>query len=523
MLTDPLLFSTVLALQPLGSLQLLGQPTTLLLLLILLLLSIPLEQERERKRRRLSHLIPSMRFFRIAIAAALVSGALSALGVAREWQSWTGLISLLSLYVAFVDIGVGFVWQLLSLTRQDRTPAPRFFKDLLFVAIAFAVIAAELYQRGMLSTIGTAAVLSVLAFIVGPGSATQLQNISSALTVQVERQFVIGDWVEIDGQQGRVDNISWNSTYLYDDVFDRYVVLPNATIDKVKIINYSRPSPTDFGLEVKVGLPYEMPPSRAIHLLTSAVLHHPHIPQPDRARAFLKGFGGSSIDYSLHFFVPDFLLRYEVATDVSTRIWYAVKREGYSIPFPIVDLRTPESNRGQMEAEQSQAKSRSFGALRGIELFSSLQDEELMQIAEDDPVLEFAPGEVIIRRGESGGSMYVIQQGSCSVLLADASAATGESEISQLHSGDIFGEYAALTNSERTATVKALTHVSVQEICQDRIEKIFLANASAMQDFAAVMSRREAERCAFTPAQQEHYESGLVQRMLQSFGRMLGG
>lgn len=48
---------------------------------------------------------------------------------------------------------------------------------------------------------------------------------------------MIGDWVEIDGQQGRVENISWNSTDLYDDIFDRYVVLLNATIDKVKIIN----------------------------------------------------------------------------------------------------------------------------------------------------------------------------------------------------------------------------------------------------------------------------------------------
>ena len=512
-----------MALQTLASVPLLGQAGTLLLLLVLLLLSIPLERERERRRRKISHLIPSMRFFRLAIAAALVSGALSALGVAPGWQSWAGLLSRLSLYVAFVDLGIGFAWQLFSLTRQDETPAPRFFKDLLFVAIAFAVIAAELNQRGMLSTIGTAAVLSVLAFIVGPGSATQLQNISSALTVQVERQFAIGDWVEIDGQQGRVDNISWNSTYLYDDIFDRYVVLPNATIDKVKIINYSRPSPTDFGLEVKVGLPYEMPPSHAVHLLKSAVLHHPQIPQPERGRAFLMGFGASSIDYSLHFFVPDFLQRYEVATDISTRIWYAVKREGYSIPFPIVDLRTPGSSRGQQAAEQSEAQFKSFSSLRAIDLFSSLSDAELRLIAGEDPVLEFAPGELIIKRGESGGSMYVIQDGTCSVLLADAAATGGESEISQLHVGNIFGEFAALTNSERTASVRALNHVSVQQISQNSIKKIFLANASAMQEFAAVMAHREAERCAYTPAQQETYQSGLVQRMLHTFGRILGG
>jgi hypothetical protein len=37
------------------------------------------------------------------------------------------------------------------------------------------------------------------------------------------------------------------------------------------------------------------------------------------------------------------------------------------------------------------------------------------------------------------------------------------------------------------------------------------------------MSRREAERFAYTPEQQQDYQSGLVQRMLQAFGRMLGG
>jgi len=503
------------------SLQAFSQPPALLLLLLLLLVSFPLERERDLRRHRLSYLLPSMRFFRIAMAAALVSGSLTALGIAREWQSWTGLISLLSLYVALVDIVVGFIWQLLSLTRPDGTPAPRFFKDLTFVVLAFAVVAVDLYQRGLLSTIGTAAVLSVLAFIVGPGSATQLQNISSALTVQVERQFAIGDWVEIDGQQGRVDNISWNSTYLYDDIFDRYVVFPNATIDKVRIINFSRPSPTDFGLEVKVALPYEMAPSAALHLLRSSVLHHPHIPDPERARAFLVGFGPSSVDYSLHFFVPDFLLRHEAVTDVSSRIWYGVRRQGYSIPFPIIDLRTPGSSRGQQQAEQSQSQRKSFAALRSIELFASLSDSELELIAQEDPVLEFGPGEVIIRRGEAGGSMYAILDGKCSVLLADAAATHGESEISKLCAGHIFGEYAALTNSERTATVRALTHVCVQEIGQERIERIFLENVAAMQSFAAVMARREAERYSFTPAEQQHYESGLLQRMVQAFSRLL--
>jgi len=69
--------------------------------------------------------------------------------------------------------------------------------------------------------------------------------------------------------------------------------------------------------------------------------------------------------------------------------------------------------------------------------------------------------------------------------------------------------------------VRALHHVSVQEISHATIEQIFLTNQSAMQEFAAVMTRREAERCAFTPAQKDTYESGLMQRMFHAFGRIL--
>ena len=44
--------------------------------------------------------------------------------------------------------------------------------------------------------------------MLGPGTATQLSNISSAIVAQAESQLKVGDCVEIDGQTGIISNIS---------------------------------------------------------------------------------------------------------------------------------------------------------------------------------------------------------------------------------------------------------------------------------------------------------------------------
>ena len=83
----------------------------------------------------------------------------------------------------------------------------------------------------------------------------------------------------------------------------------------------------------------------------------------------------------------------------------------------------------------------------------------------------------------------------------------------------IFGEIAALTNASRTASVRAIGHVLLQEISQQRIEDVFLKNETAMEAFAKVMTCREAAHRSFTPDQQKSFELSLMDRMAQTFNK----
>lgn len=494
---------------------------TIVLLVALFLLTVVLGRLRQLRTWRFSRLVPSMTFFRVALAAALLSRIILGLGVEGEIVDWIAVLAKTGLFVALAELGLDVIWVALARLNHRGVAPPRILKDLALLAAGLVVIAAELNSQGVLTTIGSAAVLGGVAFIVGPGSATQIGNISSALAVQVERQFSVGDWVEIAGELGRVDNISWNSTYLYDDTDDRYIVIPNSLIDRSKTINYSRPSSSDYRLDLEVGLPLDMPPGVAMQLLLDVLRSNQGVISPSRSRVVLGSIDQGSIRYVLKFFVGDFMLRNQIRTEIYSSIWYSVSRMGYALPYSVVDLRTARSQ-NQLQQQRCQREEReSFASLRSIELFSSLCDDEIWNIVRNDRLICFGPGELVVQVGEVGGSMYVVMEGACSVLIPNPSGEEGMVEVAQLPAGTIFGEISALTNAPRTASIKAAGHLVLQEISQRQIETIFLGNQEAMAEFAKVMASREASLKKFTVDEAKSFEMGLVERMTNTFNKLM--
>ena len=68
----------------------------------------------------------------------------------------------------------------------------------------------------------------------------------------------------------------------------------------------------------------------------------------------------------------------------------------------------------------------------------------------------YQPGQDIIREGEAGDCMYVIQEGEVEVLrLVD----DVETAVDSMGAGDIFGEIAIVERTVRTSTVRAVTEV----------------------------------------------------------------
>ena len=93
--------------------------------------------------------------------------------------------------------------------------------------------------------------------------------------------------------------------------------------------------------------------------------------------------------------------------------------------------------------------------LARIGLLSSLPGQTLADLAGRMERQEFAPGAAIVSEGDDGERFYVLLGG----MLTVSQAALGARRV--LRPGDYFGEVSAAVEMPRTATVRALTPVTV--------------------------------------------------------------
>ena len=65
----------------------------------------------------------------------------------------------------------------------------------------------------------------------------------------------------------------------------------------------------------------------------------------------------------------------------------------------------------------------------------------------------YQDGDIVIRQGEIGDCMYVIQEGQVEVFIAESDR---EVQLAILEEGEFFGEMALIENEVRTASVRAI-------------------------------------------------------------------
>jgi CRP/FNR family transcriptional regulator, cyclic AMP receptor protein len=111
--------------------------------------------------------------------------------------------------------------------------------------------------------------------------------------------------------------------------------------------------------------------------------------------------------------------------------------------------------------------------LKSIDIFRSIPDDHLSDVASILKEKEVSAGEAIIREGDLGTSMFIIVEGRVRVHRQDK-------DIAVLGSGDLFGELAALDPEPRAASVSAITDSflfeldgsSLYALMSDRVEVV---------------------------------------------------
>ncbi|MBN1574654.1 MAG: cyclic nucleotide-binding domain-containing protein [Deltaproteobacteria bacterium] len=110
------------------------------------------------------------------------------------------------------------------------------------------------------------------------------------------------------------------------------------------------------------------------------------------------------------------------------------------------------------------------GKQEKIELFSDLSRDEFIAVVDKIKPITFSAGEVILREGEEGDSIYCIVSGEVSV--SKRSEQGEEVYINSLGEGDFFGEIGFFSNAVRFATIKAVVETTLLELTKRDMDNV---------------------------------------------------
>jgi small-conductance mechanosensitive channel/CRP-like cAMP-binding protein len=393
-------------------------------------------------------------------------------------------------------IGFAFVW-FLATTLQSifladshssavRARTPRLLVDIVrlcFVVVGMIMVYSGVWHKDVSPLLTT---FGVGSLVVGLALQDTLGNLFSGLSLVFERPVAVGDWIQLGETVGKVRQITWRSLRLVTRELNE-ITIPNSAIGKERILNFSTPTRLH-GFKVTVGFSYDAPPSLVKEMLRMTALETPGIaaiPAPD---ARTTDFAASSVTYELRVFIDDYELLTDVRNDLMSRIWYAARRAGIQIPYPI---RTIYKTEMPFLQEQRDDEARLLEVLPTTALFKDLSEAEARVLARAVFIQRFGRGEDLLREGEGGDYFFLLLEGTCSVLVA---AATGSSiAVASVGAGAVVGEMALLAGATRTATVRAATDVVVGRIGKEALTQLLELRPDLLDSFAHYAAERAKE------------------------------
>ena len=320
---------------------------------------------------------------------------------------------------------------------------------------------------------------AVGAVVVGFALQDTLGNLFAGLAIQIEKPFRVGQWIQISGREGEVQQITWRATKLRTKDGE-FLVVPNSVISKEPVLNYSEPTIANC-LSIEVGASYLTPPNEVKAAILEAIANAPLAIQEPPPRVLVHGFGDSAVNYTAYFWVGNYGIEREARDEVRTNIWYTFRRRNIEIPWPI----QIQYDRTEEPIKTERHVAAAADQLSSISLFKTLDAEARHALANAAGHHLFCAGEAIVRQDAEGDSMFVLVKGRARVTLEPSGQ-----EVAVIPAGGFFGEMSMLTGDRRTATVKAVDDVMVLEIAAKDFRELALSHQDLLEHVSTTVSAR---------------------------------
>lgn len=379
-----------------------------------------------------------------------------------------------------------------GLLRWVHLDAPAILIDVVAAGV-YLVATIILLSREGINLAGLIATSAVLTAVIGLALQDTLGNLASGLALQLEKSVRVGDWLKYDDIVGKVIEVRWRQTTIETRNWET-IIIPNSLLAKNKFLILGRRTgePLQWRRWVRFDVDYRFKPTEVIETAISALRRAPITnvaakPPPD---CVLMNVQGSYNEFAVRYWLTDLAKDDPTDSVVRERLFFALQRAGIPLALEAhaVFLTNETEERRQRKASHSLAER--HAALRGIDLFASLDDDDIRELAVGMRYTPFAEGESMTKEGTIGHDLYLVFSGEVSIRVG---AGEREREVARLGAGSFFGERSLMTGEVRSATTVAASAVVAYRLAKIDFEKVLHRRPELAEEFAVILAKREDE------------------------------
>ncbi len=426
-------------------------------------------------------------------------------------------IALLLLYASIARST--FLLVITFLSRVFQWTFQKIFLDvamaLVYMAIGFAALSIAGVNTANIFT-GSA----IITVVLGLALQSTLGNIFAGLAIQMHQPFAIGDWIQFDDKRehiGKVREINWRATTVVtlDEV---EVVIPNNKLAELPLTNFNRPERWS-RRSIYFVCPYSVPPRDVHRIVLTAIPGSFGVLESPTPTIVTYAFTERGIEYWLRFFTLELDRRDGVDGGVRDRVWYALNRHGITMPIAVHDVTLQHQSPETENATADREVVRREAILRTVPLFRALPADAMARLAAASGIERYMKGEIIIRQGDEGSELFVVDSGQVGVSVRG----TGEQDahLQTLGPGAFFGEMSLLAGDHRAATVRAAEDCELMVIGKPALAAVFEHQPEFVQEISDIVASRQAEmttRLAQLPGAAAPPKEPLLARVKRYFG-----
>jgi small-conductance mechanosensitive channel/CRP-like cAMP-binding protein len=424
-------------------------------------------------------------FFRLFCLILAFYAAIAVYGVHAPWRKHVGAAAILLSTALVVALINRYIWDL-YFEKKRQTLIPHFLREvvggIIFLIVLLFVLSygyhAEAQLKGLLAGSG------VIAIIVGFAGQNLFAGIIGGISIQINRPYKVGDWLQVHERFAEVMEINWRSTRLRtnDNI---YLDIPNNEMVSHEIVNLHYPTEVH-AMRIRVGVEYKNRPNRVKDTLFRAASTADGVLAEPKVKVFLVDFAEFAVIYEIKFYMGNHSRINEINDAVRTNVWYELKRQGITIPFPIRTLQLERKAVRPVQEDYDEART----ILRDEPLFECLSDAQIDNLVKEARLNCFGRGESVIQEGAEGDSMFVLLRGAAQVSVSKNGSLI---PVATLNAGDCFGEMSLLTGERRMATVQAKSDCYVLEIGKPVMAEVIRDSPDCLERLSQLLARRKLE------------------------------